>query len=74
MSTVTSSAYWSTGIDQLKAYVPGEQPQTDGWVKLNTNECPYPPSLRSSLLIGVWIQQASPERLCGFGKLLSLFY
>jgi histidinol-phosphate aminotransferase len=47
MSTVTSSAYWSTGIDQLKAYVPGEQPQTDGWVKLNTNECPYPPSLRA---------------------------
>jgi histidinol-phosphate aminotransferase len=45
MSTsVTSSPYWSTGIDQLKAYVPGEQPQTDGWVKLNTNECPYPPS------------------------------
>lgn len=43
----TSSPFWSTGIDQLKAYVPGEQPQTDGWVKLNTNECPYPPSLRA---------------------------
>ena len=40
----TSSPFWSTGIDKLKAYVPGEQPQTDGWVKLNTNECPYPPS------------------------------
>jgi histidinol-phosphate aminotransferase len=39
-----SSPYWSTGIDQLKAYVPGEQPQSGGWVKLNTNECPYPPS------------------------------
>lgn len=39
-----SSPFWSTGIDQLKAYVPGEQPQTGGWVKLNTNECPYPPS------------------------------
>jgi histidinol-phosphate aminotransferase len=38
------SPFWSTGIDQLHAYVPGEQPQTDGWVKLNTNECPYPPS------------------------------
>jgi histidinol-phosphate aminotransferase len=41
---ITSSPYWSTGIAQLKAYVPGEQPQTSGWVKLNTNECPYPPS------------------------------
>ena len=46
-TTVTTSLYWSTGIDKLKAYVPGEQPQTDGWVKLNTNECPYPPSLRA---------------------------
>ena len=43
----TSSPFWSTGIEQLKAYVPGEQPQSDGWVKLNTNECPYPPSLRA---------------------------
>ena len=43
----TSCPYWSTGIDQLKAYVPGEQPQTTGWVKLNTNESPYPPSPRA---------------------------
>uniref|UniRef100_UPI00406D2CE7 histidinol-phosphate transaminase n=1 Tax=Rhodoferax sp. GW822-FHT02A01 TaxID=3141537 RepID=UPI00406D2CE7 len=44
MSNTVTSSYWSIGIDKLKAYVPGEQPQTDGWVKLNTNECPYPPS------------------------------
>jgi histidinol-phosphate aminotransferase len=31
-------------IQDLHAYVPGEQPQGDGWVKLNTNENPYPPS------------------------------
>ncbi|MGB1127575.1 MAG: histidinol-phosphate transaminase [Opitutales bacterium] len=31
-------------IQGLHAYVPGEQPQGDGWVKLNTNENPYPPS------------------------------
>ena len=33
-------------IDRLQGYVPGEQPRDDGWVKLNTNENPYPPSPR----------------------------
>ena len=46
-SVGATSPFWSTGIDKLKAYVPGEQPQSEGWVKLNTNECPYPPSLRA---------------------------
>ena len=31
-------------IQDLHAYVPGEQPQGEAWVKLNTNENPYPPS------------------------------
>ena len=31
-------------IQVLHAYVPGDQPQGDGWVKLNTNENPYPSS------------------------------
>jgi histidinol-phosphate aminotransferase len=30
----------------LHAYTPGLQPTDPGWVKLNTNECPYPPSPR----------------------------
>ncbi|HWA08549.1 MAG TPA: histidinol-phosphate transaminase [Opitutaceae bacterium] len=30
----------------LHAYTPGLQPSEPGWVKLNTNECPYPPSPR----------------------------
>lgn len=33
-------------IDRIEGYTPGEQPQEPGWVKLNTNENPYPPSPR----------------------------
>ncbi|MDX3904453.1 MAG: histidinol-phosphate transaminase [Pigmentiphaga sp.] len=39
--------YWSRVTQQLTPYVPGEQPQIDGLVKLNTNENPYPPSPRA---------------------------
>ncbi len=31
-------------IDRIEGYTPGEQPQEAGWIKLNTNENPYPPS------------------------------
>ena len=33
-------------VAALHAYTPGLQPTETGWVKLNTNECPYPPSPR----------------------------
>jgi histidinol-phosphate aminotransferase len=33
-------------VRTLHAYTPGLQPTEPGWVKLNTNECPYPPSPR----------------------------
>ncbi len=33
-------------VGKLHAYTPGLQPAEAGWVKLNTNECPYAPSPR----------------------------
>ncbi len=40
------SRFWSQAVHGLTPYVPGEQPRIAGLIKLNTNECPYAPSLR----------------------------
>lgn len=38
--------FWSKRIRDAVPYTPGEQPRDRKFVKLNTNECPYPPSPR----------------------------
>ena len=38
------SKFWTDIVQQLNPYVPGEQPQDQQFIKLNTNENPYPPS------------------------------
>jgi histidinol-phosphate aminotransferase len=40
----TVSLFWSELARDLSPYVPGEQPQIPGLVKLNTNESPFGPS------------------------------
>jgi histidinol-phosphate aminotransferase len=53
------SAFWSSIVNQLTPYVPGEQPKIDNLVKLNTNESPYPPSPK----VLEAIQSVTDERL-----------
>ena len=41
------SRFWSDRIGKIQPYVPGDQPEDPSvWVKVNTNENPYPPSPR----------------------------
>ena len=38
------SSFLHTKYQALEAYTPGEQPRDKQYIKLNTNESPYPPS------------------------------
>jgi histidinol-phosphate aminotransferase len=53
------SKYWNNRTKNIIPYVPGEQPKDRKFIKLNTNENPYPPSPN---VISA-IQKAADERL-----------
>ncbi len=45
-------------VPALHAYTPGLQPTEAGWIKLNTNECPYAPSPRVAEAIAAELADA----------------
>ncbi len=46
------SKFLNQKINSLTPYEPGEQPKQREYIKLNTNESPYPPSKKSLALVG----------------------
>ena len=60
--------YFRSNIRSMSGYVPGEQPQGDGFIKLNTNENPYPPSPAVAVAVNEALQrglQKYPDPLAG---------
>jgi len=53
------SKFWNSRVKNISPYVPGEQPRDRKFIKLNTNENPYPPSPK----VIKAIQEAANERL-----------
>jgi histidinol-phosphate aminotransferase len=53
------SKYWNSRVKNISPYVPGEQPKDRKFIKLNTNENPYPPSPK----VIKAVQEAANERL-----------
>jgi histidinol-phosphate aminotransferase len=51
--------YWNSRVKNLSPYIPGEQPKGRQFIKLNSNENPYPPSPK----VIEALQRAAGERL-----------
>jgi histidinol-phosphate aminotransferase len=57
------SKYWNKRIKGLSPYVPGEQPRDRKFIKLNTNENPWPPSPKVAEAIAAVLAEEGRLRL-----------
>lgn len=72
------SKYWSKNIKKVSPYVPGEQPKDKKYIKLNTNENPYPPSQKAMKAISKAVNESLrlyPDPTCdSFRNTLAQYY
>ena len=61
------SKFFSSRFDRLTPYTPGEQPVDKPYVKLNTNESPFPPSEKAVAAAAAELEQLQlyPDPTCG---------
>ncbi|MDR1930232.1 MAG: aminotransferase class I/II-fold pyridoxal phosphate-dependent enzyme, partial [Treponema sp.] len=59
------SAFWNSRVRGLSPYVPGEQPGEGKFIKLNTNENPYPPSPKAAAAIRALVSEGPDQRPAG---------
>lgn len=55
---------WEKNVRETEPYVAGEQPKGGGVIKLNTNECPYPPAPGVQAVLEQMKENYRDLRLC----------